>query len=90
MFENDIEFLTGTKDGNKLFYRRCLHHPKKEQKWKSLSYGSSQRSQILESRSRLRGPSGWFPDGPTVNLERVSHMIEELEEVDNNFMGRRF
>ena len=28
------------------------------------------------------------PDGPTVNLERVSHMIEELEEVDNNFMGR--
>jgi hypothetical protein len=28
------------------------------------------------------------PDGPTVNLERVSHMIEELEEVDQNFMGR--
>jgi len=25
------------------------------------------------------------PDGPTVNLERVSHMIEELEEVDQNF-----
>ena len=30
----------------------------------------------------------WGPDGPTVNLERVSHMIEELVEVDNNFMGR--
>ena len=28
------------------------------------------------------------PDGPTVNLERVSHMIEELVEVDQNFMGR--
>ena len=28
------------------------------------------------------------PDGPTVNLERVSHMIEELQEVDSNFMGR--
>ena len=28
------------------------------------------------------------PDGPTVNLERVSHMIEELQEVDQNFMGR--
>ena len=30
----------------------------------------------------------WHPDGPTVNLERVSHMIEELQEVDQNFMGR--
>ena len=28
------------------------------------------------------------PDGPTVNLERGSHMIEELVEVDQNFMGR--
>jgi hypothetical protein len=38
-------------------------------------------------RKRAFGELG-HPDGPTVNLERVSHMIEELEEVDQNFMGR--
>ncbi len=38
-------------------------------------------------KKRAFGELG-HPDGPTVNLERVSHMIEELEEVDQNFMGR--
>ena len=28
------------------------------------------------------------PDGPTVNLERVSHMITELVEDGANFVGR--
>ena len=28
------------------------------------------------------------PDGPTVNLERVSHMITDLVEDGNNFLGR--
>ena len=28
------------------------------------------------------------PDGPTVNLERVSHLIEHLKEDGNNIMGR--
>jgi len=28
------------------------------------------------------------PEGPTVNLERVSHMITELKEDGNNFRGR--
>ena len=28
------------------------------------------------------------PEGPTVNLERVSHMIQELNEDGNNFVGR--
>ncbi len=28
------------------------------------------------------------PEGPTINLDKVSHMIEKLEEDGNNFMGR--
>ena len=28
------------------------------------------------------------PDGPTVNLDRVSHMISDLKEVGSNFVGR--
>ena len=39
------------------------------------------------AKKRAFGELG-HPDGPTVNLERVSHMIEELQEVAQNFMGR--
>ena len=28
------------------------------------------------------------PEGPTINLDKVSHMIEKLEEDGNNFVGR--
>lgn len=42
--------------------------------------------EFIESK-RAFGELG-HPDGPTVNLERVSHMITELVEVDQNFMGR--
>ena len=38
-------------------------------------------------QNRAFGELG-HPDGPTVNLERVSHMITELYEDGNNFKGR--
>ena len=38
-------------------------------------------------QSRAFGELG-HPEGPTVNLERVSHMIQELKEDGNNFVGR--
>ena len=38
-------------------------------------------------QSRAFGELG-HPDGPTVNLERVSHMITELNQDGNNFHGR--
>ena len=28
------------------------------------------------------------PDGPTINLDKVSHMITKLEEDGNNYVGR--
>ena len=38
-------------------------------------------------QSRAFGELG-HPDGPTVNLERVSHMITELYEDGDNFIGK--
>jgi hypothetical protein len=38
-------------------------------------------------QNRAFGELG-HPEGPTVNLERVSHMIQELNESGNNFTGR--
>lgn len=39
------------------------------------------------SKGRALGELG-HPDGPTVNLDRVSHMITSLREDGNNFMGK--
>lgn len=38
-------------------------------------------------KNRAYGELG-HPQGPTINLERVSHMIKELREDGNNFAGR--
>jgi len=38
-------------------------------------------------QSRAFGELG-HPDGPVVNLERVSHMIKELKEEGNNWVGK--
>lgn len=39
------------------------------------------------SKGRALGELG-HPDGPTVNLDRVSHMITSLKEDGNNFIGK--
>ena len=38
-------------------------------------------------KKRAFGELG-HPDGPTINLDKVSHMITKLEEDGSNFMGR--
>lgn len=38
-------------------------------------------------KNRAYGELG-HPDGPTINLERVSHMIRELRQEGNNFIGK--
>jgi len=38
-------------------------------------------------KNRAYGELG-HPDGPTINLERVSHMIKELRQEGNNFYGK--
>lgn len=39
------------------------------------------------TQNRAYGELG-HPSGPTINLERVSHMIKELREDGNNYVGR--
>ena len=41
----------------------------------------------LVSKNRAFGELG-HPDGPTVNLDRVSHLIEELVPEGNNIIGK--
>ena len=44
-------------------------------------------NESLVQKGRALGELG-HPDGPTVNLDRVSHKITELRQEGNNFMGK--
>ena len=91
----NVEFLTEVKkDGGKNYFIEGIFM----QANKKNRNGRIYPTEILQKeakryttefikKKRAFGELG-HPDGPTVNLERVSHMIEELEEVGQNFMGR--
>ena len=91
----NVEFLTETsKSGGKNYFIEGIFM----QANKKNRNGRIYPTEILQKeakryttefikKKRAFGELG-HPDGPTVNLERVSHMIEELEEVGQNFMGR--
>ena len=91
----NVEFLTEvTKNGGKNYFiegifmqadtknRNGRVYPKEILQKEAKRYSTE-----FIDKKRAFGELG-HPDGPTVNLERVSHMIEELQEVDQNFMGR--
>ena len=91
----NVEFLTeATKSGGKNYFIEGIFM----QANKKNRNGRIYPTEVLQKearryttefikKKRAFGELG-HPDGPTVNLERVSHMIEELEEVGQNFMGR--
>ena len=91
----NVEFLTETtKSGGKNYFIEGIFM----QANKKNRNGRIYPTEILQKeakryteefikKKRAFGELG-HPDGPTVNLERVSHMITELVEVDMNFMGR--
>ena len=91
----NVEFLTeAKKDGGKNYFIEgiFMQADTKNRNGRLYPQGILQKeakrytAEFIEKK-RAFGELG-HPDGPTVNLERVSHMIEELVEVDQNFMGR--
>ena len=91
----NVEFLTETtKSGGKNYFIEGIFMQSETKNRNGRIYPKSvlqKEAKIYTTefikKKRAFGELG-HPDGPTVNLERVSHMIEELEEVDQNFMGR--
>ena len=90
----NVEFLTeATKSGKNYFIEGVFMQAETKNRNgriypKEVLVKESKRytNEFIEKK-RAFGELG-HPDGPTVNLERVSHMITELVEVDQNFMGR--
>ena len=89
-----IEVLTEEKDGKKHFY---ITGPFLQGDIKNRN-GRIYESRILAKevgryneeyigKNRAMGELG-HPDGPTVNLDRVSHKITSLKQEGSNFIGR--
>ena len=90
----NIEYITETINGKKSLY---IHGPFMMAEVKNKN-GRVYPKEILMkeiqrynenyvNKKRAFGELG-HPDGPGINLERVSHMITELEEDGNNVIGK--
>jgi hypothetical protein len=91
----DVQFLTEkNNDGVKEYYIEGVFMQAEKKNRNGRKYPTDilmkeakrYQKEYVE-QNRAMGELG-HPDGPTVNLERVSHLIEHLTEDGNNIMGR--
>jgi len=90
----DVQYLQEEKDGKKSTFIEgvFLQSEIKNRNGRLYPKEIMQREvnrYIEESvnKNRAYGELG-HPDGPTVNLDRVSHMIVSLKEDGNNYIGK--
>jgi hypothetical protein len=95
VYDQDIEYLTeATEDGKKNYYiegvfmegdiknRNGRLYP-----MTTLSKEMNRYNEQYVNKNRAYGELG-HPDGPTINLERVSHMIKSLRQEGNQVIGK--
>ena len=89
-----VEVITEEKDGKKLLFIQGPFLQTEQQNRNGRLY----RRNVMErevkryadqyiSKGRALGELG-HPDGPTINLDRVSHKIVSLEQKGNDFIGK--
>jgi len=89
-----VEVITETKNGKKTLYIKGPFLQTEQQNRNGRVY----RLNVMErevkrytdehiSKGRALGELG-HPDGPTINLDRVSHKIVSLEQNGNDFIGK--
>ena len=90
----DIEILTEENDGKKNTYIKgiFLQTEMTNRNGRMYKYATMERevnkyNEEFVKRGRALGELG-HPDGPTINLDRVSHKIVELYPEGNNFIGK--
>lgn len=90
----DVQFLTEDKDGVKEYFIEGIFMQAEKKNRNGRKYpnkvlmkeANRYQKEYVE-QNRAMGELG-HPDGPTVNLERVSHLIESLKPDGNNIIGR--
>ena len=91
---NDIEVLTEEKDGKKSTYIKGVflqteitNRNGRMYKFDTMNREVSKYNEEFVNRGRAVGELG-HPEGPTLNLDRVSHKIVELYPEGTNFIGK--
>ena len=90
----DVKFLTEDNDGVKEYFIEGIFMQAEKKNRNGRKYPNEvlmkeakrYQKEYVE-QNRAMGELG-HPDGPTVNLERVSHLIESLKPDGNNVVGR--
>jgi len=93
MIENDIEFVCEAKNGKKEYTLKGVFMQGNIKNRNGRVYPIETLKKEVErydkeyiQKNRAYGELG-HPQGPTINLERVSHMIKDLHPDGNNIMG---
>ena len=91
---NDIEVLTEEKDGKKSTYIKGVflqteitNRNGRMYKFDTMNREVTKYNEEFVGRGRALGELG-HPEGPTLNLDRVSHKIVELYAEGTNFIGK--
>jgi len=92
--DEKIEFITEEKNGEKSHYIKGVFMQSEQKNRNGRIYPKKTLGEQVNkyinnyvNQNRAFGELG-HPDGPVVNLERVSHMIKELREDGNNWVGK--
>ena len=90
----DVQILTEEKDGKKLLYIEGVFLQSELKNRNGRMYPFEVLNREVERYNeeyvrtkRALGELG-HPDGPTINLDRVSHRITDLHAEGNNFIGK--
>jgi len=89
-----VEVITETRNGKKTLYIQGPFLQTEQQNRNGRVYRRSVMEREVKrytdehiSKGRALGELG-HPDGPTINLDRVSHKIVSLEQKGNDFIGK--
>jgi len=92
--DEKIEFITEEKNGEKSHFIKGVFMQSEQKNRNGRIYPKKTLGEQVNkyinnyvNQNRAFGELG-HPDGPVVNLERVSHMIKELREDGNNWVGK--
>ena len=90
----NVQILTEEKDGKKLLYiegvflqSELTNRNGRRYPFEVLNREVERYNEEYVKTKRALGELG-HPDGPTINLDRVSHRITDLRAEGNNFMGK--
>ena len=95
MIDTDVQFITEAKeDGGKNYFIEgvFMQGEIKNRNGRMYPIGTllkevKRYNKEYVEQNRAYGELG-HPQGPTINLERVSHMVKELHQDGNNIMGK--